>query len=89
MTYIDKEELIEEMMADGQEAHSTQWFVEKLVSSPAADVRENVWADFEVEWGGMFLRHLKCGNCESRFDERTDWPYNVCPYCGARRKSHA
>lgn len=88
IAYINADALIEELMEDEQEAHSTQWFVEKLLGCRAENVEEIVWTDFLIEWGGFATRHVKCGNCESRFTERTDFPYNRCPNCGARRKHH-
>lgn len=82
---IEKSQLLDELMDSEQEQFSKQELVERLIAHEEIDAEPVTTAKMTVNWGGFCIRHVECGNCKSMFDERTDFPYNFCPYCNARR----
>ena len=84
--YIDKDKFVDYLLGKAQGDHPVRWFIEKVKRYPSSKVQPIEYTDFEILFGGNFVRELQCGNCKSVFDEKTEKPYNCCPYCYARRK---
>ena len=82
--YIKREEAIESIMSEPQDAHYPHWYAVKIKSISAADVapvRHGRWID--VREKRLFGDHyFICSNCKSRNGSMI--PFNYCPNCGAK-----
>lgn len=85
--YIDADSFIEEN--DG--AENSGWTLKELINNfPPADVRENVYSEWEyVDYYNDFLEIkqaiIRCKKCGYEDAPLEDWlpKMNYCPYCGA------
>lgn len=41
--------------------------------------------EFEILFEGAYLVTVECRRCGQRLHYPADFPYNFCPYCGARK----
>ena len=85
MICIEKGQLLQELMDSEKDRFDRQELIERLIAHEEFDAEPVLTAKMTVNWGGFCIRHVTCENCKSMFDERTDFPYNFCPYCNARR----
>lgn len=89
MSWIDKDAVLSDIMSGGKDELSTQEVVELLLEQPEQELVPVERTEFEMLFGGNFIRRVQCRNCGAIFEERVEYPYNCCPYCYARRTNHA
>ena len=83
--YISRNRLFEAFDGNGSEAFTKSAVLEIVEEFPKASVEEIEEAAFKVTFGGSFTNWVECSRCGNDFQERTERPFDRCPYCGARR----
>lgn len=83
--YIKREAAYKTIMSETPDAHYPQWYADKILAIPAADVAPVRYGKWNVEWDAerdqkrLFVR-IVCSNCGLKTGQKS----NYCPNCGAR-----
>ena len=79
--YIEREAAYKTIMGEPPDAHYPQWYADKILSIPVADVapvRHGRWVNDKQS---KFKYRYNCSACNYRL---IDKPCNYCPNCGAK-----